>query len=175
MQACSLLFAMPLFGANGCRRSSGCRQDRVSITGLTMPPVHCFYPLPTYELILPAEFYSHLLLHFYTSLYCCHPFYFLFTYRYLSSLLSSPHFPYHLPFRYERTGAYGVLVGKTEGKSYLEDLVVDGMIILKRKFKKYDVGLDFIGPSRDRYKWRAAVNGVMNLRVLKNAGNFLPS
>lgn len=42
--------------------------------------------------------------------------------------------------------------GKTEGKRQLADLVVDGRIILKRNFKKYDGGVDFTDPARDRYK-----------------------
>jgi len=33
-------------------------------------------------------------------------------------------------------GAYSVLVGKPEGKDYLEDLGVDGTILLKWGFKK---------------------------------------
>jgi hypothetical protein len=48
----------------------------------------------------------------------------------------------------------------------LEDLVVDGRIILKRIFKKYDGDVDFTDPARDRYKWWAAVNAVMNLGFL---------
>jgi hypothetical protein len=31
--------------------------------------------------------------------------------------------------------------------------------------------VDWIGLAQDRYRWRALVNSVMNLRVLKNAGN----
>jgi hypothetical protein len=29
--------------------------------------------------------------------------------------------------------------------------------------------MDWIGPAQDRYKWRAVVDAVMNLRVTKNA------
>jgi hypothetical protein len=35
-------------------------------------------------------------------------------------------------------GAYKVLVGKPEGKSHLQDIDVDGRIILKCIFKKWD-------------------------------------
>jgi hypothetical protein len=40
----------------------------------------------------------------------------------------------------ERRGAYRVLVGIAEGKSYLEDSGVDGRVILRRMFRKWDVG-----------------------------------
>jgi hypothetical protein len=35
--------------------------------------------------------------------------------------------------------------------------------------------MDWIDVAQDRSKWRALVNTVMNLRVPKNAGNFLSS
>jgi hypothetical protein len=35
-------------------------------------------------------------------------------------------------------GANRVLLGKPDGKSYLKDLGVDGSILLKRIFKKWD-------------------------------------
>jgi hypothetical protein len=36
------------------------------------------------------------------------------------------------------SGAYRVLVGKTKGKIHLEDLSLDGKIILKPIFKKWN-------------------------------------
>jgi hypothetical protein len=36
-------------------------------------------------------------------------------------------------------------------------------------------GMDWIDLARDRGKWRALVNGVMNLQVPQNAGKFLSS
>ena len=41
----------------------------------------------------------------------------------------------------ERRGVYRVLVGKPEGKNYLEDPEVDGRIILRWIFRKWDVGV----------------------------------
>ena len=47
----------------------------------------------------------------------------------------------------ERRGVYRVLVGKPEGKNHLGDPGVDGKIILRRIFRKWDVGygLDRVG------------------------------
>jgi len=65
-----------------------------------------------------------------------------------------------------RRGVYRVLVGKTEGKRPLGRH--------RRRWKdniKMDLqevgcgGLDWIELARDRDKWRAVVNVVMNLRV----------
>jgi len=39
----------------------------------------------------------------------------------------------------ESRGAYRVLVGKLEGNSYLEDQGIDGRIILRWIFRKWDV------------------------------------
>ena len=39
----------------------------------------------------------------------------------------------------ERRGVYRVLVGIPEGKGYLEDTDVDGRIILRWTFRKWDV------------------------------------
>jgi hypothetical protein len=40
----------------------------------------------------------------------------------------------------KRRGVYKVLVGKTDGKNHLEDPGIDGRIILKWIFRKWDVG-----------------------------------
>jgi hypothetical protein len=48
---------------------------------------------------------------------------------------------------------------------YLGDSGVDGRIILKWIFKKWDGGMDWIELAQDRDSWRDVVNAVMNLRV----------
>jgi hypothetical protein len=62
----------------------------------------------------------------------------------------------------KRRGVYRVLVGKP-----VEDPGVDGRIILRRIFRKWDVegGMDWIELAQDRCRWRDLVNAVMILRV----------
>jgi hypothetical protein len=55
----------------------------------------------------------------------------------------------------------------------LEDLNLNGKIILKWIFKEWDGGVDWIDMAQNR--WRAIVNTVMNRWVLSNAGDFLAS
>jgi len=52
-----------------------------------------------------------------------------------------------------------------EGK-HLEDPGVDGRIIIKWVFKKWDGGMDWIALAQDRDRRRELVNVAMNLRVL---------
>jgi hypothetical protein len=42
---------------------------------------------------------------------------------------------------------------------------VDGKIVLKWIFKKWDGSIDWIDMAQDRDRWRAVVNAVMNLLV----------
>ena len=58
-----------------------------------------------------------------------------------------------------------VLIGKPEGKKHLEEPGVDGRIILKWIFRKWDGDMDWINLAQNRNRWRALVNAVMNLRV----------
>jgi hypothetical protein len=51
-------------------------------------------------------------------------------------------------------------------KDHLGDPGVDGSIILRWMFRKWDVGgMEWIELAQDRDRWRARVNAVMNLRV----------
>jgi hypothetical protein len=43
-------------------------------------------------------------------------------------------------------------VGKSEGKNYLEDPGVDGRIILKLIFKRWNGGTDWTALAQDRYR-----------------------
>jgi len=53
----------------------------------------------------------------------------------------------------------------------LEDLSVDGRIIIKRFFKKKGDGLDWTDLAQVRDRWRANVNAEMNRRLLQNVRN----
>jgi hypothetical protein len=65
----------------------------------------------------------------------------------------------------ERRAAYRALVGRPAEGAQLENPGVDGIVILKWIFKKWDGGMDWIDMAQGRYRWRALVNAVMNIRV----------
>jgi hypothetical protein len=60
---------------------------------------------------------------------------------------------------------YRVLVWKLEGKSHLEDPGVDGRIILKLIFRKWDGSMNWIDLAQDMKRRWDLVNAAMNLRV----------
>ena len=64
--------------------------------------------------------------------------------------------------------------GNWRVRDHLGDPGVDGRIILRWIFTKWDFGdMDWMEMTQDRDRWRTLVNPVMNLRVPYNVGNFL--
>ena len=56
--------------------------------------------------------------------------------------------------------------GNLRERDHWGDQDVDGRIILKRIFRKWDVEVwDWIELAQDRDRWRALVNAAMNFRV----------
>jgi hypothetical protein len=69
-------------------------------------------------------------------------------------------------------GVNGVLVGKTKGKNHLEDPGVDGKIILRWIFRKWDVGgMYWIELAQDRDRWRVLVN-FMELHLIHDGSSI---
>jgi hypothetical protein len=58
----------------------------------------------------------------------------------------------------------GFWLGELREGDHLKDPGVDGRIILKWIFKKWD-GVAWIDMAQDRDRWRAVVSAVMNFRV----------
>ena len=69
----------------------------------------------------------------------------------------------------------GFWLGNLREGDHTEDPAVDGRIILKSVFMKWDGGMDWIDLAQDTDRWRVFVNAVMNIRVPLNVGNFLSS
>jgi hypothetical protein len=61
----------------------------------------------------------------------------------------------------------GFCWGNLRERDHLEDPGVDGRIILRWIFKKWDGGMDWIELAQDMDRWRAVVNSVINFRVPK--------
>jgi hypothetical protein len=55
--------------------------------------------------------------------------------------------------------------GNLREGGHVEDPGMDGRIILKWIFEKWNGGMDWVDMAQDRDGWRALVNAVMNLRV----------
>jgi hypothetical protein len=66
--------------------------------------------------------------------------------------------------------AYKTLVGKHEGKNHLEDLGVDGSVMILREIGLEGVGWIHLAQDTDRL--RAVVNTVMNLSSFVMGGEF---
>jgi hypothetical protein len=71
----------------------------------------------------------------------------------------------HLSRKGERRGANRISVGNLRDRDYLADPGVDGRIILRWTFRKWDGGMDWIDLAQDKDRWRALVNAVINLQV----------
>ena len=70
----------------------------------------------------------------------------------------------------------GLWWGKTEEGYHLEDLDVDGRMILKRNFKKYyGTGADWTDVAQEKDLWRDLVIAEMNLPAPHNVSNFWTS
>jgi hypothetical protein len=66
----------------------------------------------------------------------------------------------------EKRNVYRLLVGKSEGKRPLGRPRRRWMDNIKMNFLEIGLNVvDRIGLAQDRYRWRALVNSVMNLRV----------
>jgi hypothetical protein len=64
-----------------------------------------------------------------------------------------------------RRGAYRVLRGKLRKRDRLEDLGIEGRIILNWIFKKYNEDVGWFDPAQDRDLGRSLVNALINLPV----------
>jgi len=68
--------------------------------------------------------------------------------------------------------------GDQRERDRLEDQDVDGRMILKSIFRKWNKGMGgrhWIGLAQETNRWRAILNMAMNLRVPQNSGNILTS
>jgi hypothetical protein len=63
----------------------------------------------------------------------------------------------------KREGSVGFWWGDLRERLYWGDPTVDGTIILGWIFRMW--GMDWIGLAKDRDRWRALVNAVINIRV----------
>jgi hypothetical protein len=72
----------------------------------------------------------------------------------------------HVARMEEKGNVYRLLVGKPEGKRPLERPRRKWIDNIKMDLLEMGLNVvDWIGLSQDRYRWRALVNSVMNLRV----------
>ena len=69
----------------------------------------------------------------------------------------------------------GFWCGNVRERDHLEDPGVDGKIILKFIFRKWDGSKDWNDLVQDRDGWQALVNVVVKLQVTLNVGNLLTS
>jgi len=65
--------------------------------------------------------------------------------------------------------------GNLKERDHFGDPGVDGRIIFRWIFRKWDVEVRTIELAQERDRWRALVNAIMNLCSPLNAENFLAS
>jgi len=65
----------------------------------------------------------------------------------------------------EKRGVFKVLVGNLRDRYHLEEQGVDGRIILKWIFRKWDWVMDWNHMAQNRDRWQAPVNAVIKFRV----------
>jgi hypothetical protein len=69
----------------------------------------------------------------------------------------------------------GFWYGDLREGDHLGDPGVDGRIISKWIFKRWERGMDWIELAQYRNRWQALIKAVMKFRVPQNAGNFSTS
>ena len=70
----------------------------------------------------------------------------------------------HVALMGERRSVYRNWCGNPRERDHVEDPSLDGRIILRRIFRKWDGSMDWIDLAQDEDRWRALVNAVMNIR-----------
>jgi len=76
----------------------------------------------------------------------------------------------------EERGVYRILMGKPKGKRPLGRPRHRWVDNIRMDLQEVGCGsMDWIGRTQDRDRWQMLVSVVMNLRVPRNAGNFLTS
>ena len=66
-------------------------------------------------------------------------------------------------------------LGNLRQRDHLEDLSIDGKVMLRRIFKNWVGGMDSSDLDQNRDKWRSVVKALRQPFFLENAKNFLTS